>query len=70
MAKEDFLKMFGVGFLAKKKNARFYSIMDYYTKKDTNFANEMLSNFWFEKMAPKFIKKFWAHHHMYLFIRT
>lgn len=70
MAKEDFLKMCRLGFLVRKDKRQipFYSIMDYYSGEKTSFKEEMLKFMWFEKMAPKFIKFFWAHHKFLVFI--
>ena len=70
MAKEDFLKIFGLGFLAQKDKAEvpFYSIMDFYTNKDRDFAKKMLTYAWLENSAPKFLKYFWAHHRFLIFV--
>ncbi|MCP4403864.1 MAG: methyltransferase domain-containing protein [bacterium] len=70
MAKEDFLKIFKLGFLVpqKKSEVPFYSIMDFYSGKDPDFDRKMKTYMWFEKMAPKFLKFFWAHHKFLIFI--
>lgn len=72
MAKEDFLKISGLGFLAPKNKSEvpFYSIMDSYSNKDPNFAQKMLRYAWFENSAPKFIKYFLAHHQFLVFTPT
>lgn len=69
MAREDFLKKCKLGFLMRKDTSQipFYSIMDYYSEKNRSFKEEMLKFIWFEKMAPNFIKFFWAHHKYLLF---
>lgn len=71
MAKEDFLKFFGLGFLCKepKKGAPrpCYSIMDFYSGKSPEFEAQMLKYTWLEKYGPKLIKSFWAHHRYLVF---
>jgi hypothetical protein len=69
MAKEDFLNIFGLGFLAPKNKSGvpFYSIMDFYTHKDREFAQKMLKYAWLENSAPKFLKYVWAHHRFLIF---
>jgi hypothetical protein len=69
MAKEDFLRKFGLGCLISKFKSEvpFYSIMDFYTGKDRDFNRKMLRYGWFEKRAPKIIKTFWAHHRYLIF---
>ncbi|MDP8203194.1 MAG: methyltransferase domain-containing protein [Candidatus Tenebribacter mawsonii] len=68
MPKEKFLKMFGMSWLIKKKEHKPITIMDYYNGKDSDFPENMMSHFWFEKKAPKLLKAFWAHHKYFLFI--
>jgi SAM-dependent methyltransferase len=68
MPKEKFLKIFGLSWLLKKKEHIPMTIMDYYSGKDNNFSEKMMSHLWFEKKAPKFLKTFWAHHRYFLFI--
>ncbi|MDO9576268.1 MAG: methyltransferase domain-containing protein [Candidatus Cloacimonadales bacterium] len=69
MPKEKFLKIFGLGWLLPKQTEPIQlSIMDYYSDKNPEFENEMLKHSWFEKKAPNFIKRFWAHHRYFLFI--
>ncbi len=68
MPKEKFLKIFGLGWLIKKKEHIPITIMDYYSVKDNDFPEKMMSHFWFEKKAPKILKTFWAHHKYFLFI--
>ncbi len=69
MAKEDFLKIFKLGFLTPqdKSDIPFYSIMDFYSGKDTVFDQKMLKYMWFENMVPNCIKFFWAHHKVLMF---
>jgi len=68
MPKEKFLKIFGLQWLIKEKEQKPLTIMDYYLGKDPEFANTMMTHYWFEKKAPKIIKAFWAHHKYFLFI--
>ena len=68
MPKEKFLKIFRLSWLINKKEHKPLTIMDYYSGKDPNFPEKMLSHFWFEKKAPKLLKTFWAHHRYFLFI--
>ena len=70
MAKEDFFKKFGLGFLAQKSKSDvpFYSVMDFYSNKDNNFTNKMLRYALLENFAPNFFKYFWAHHRYLIFV--
>ena len=69
MPKEKFLKIFGLEWLLPKKKEKLpLSIIDYYSGKNPDFAEEMMQHAWFEKKAPNFIKRFWAHHQYMLFI--
>ena len=68
MPKENFLKIFGLNWLLKKKRPISMTIIDYYKGDDPKFPEKMLAHSWFEKKAPKFIKSFWAHHKYFLFI--
>jgi len=68
MPKEKFLKIFGLSWLIKKKEHIPMTIMDYYSGKDPDFPEKMMSHSWFEKKAPKILKTFWAHHKYFLFI--
>ena len=70
MAKEDFLKIFKLGFLVSQEQSEvpFYSIMDFYSGKDLEFDRKMKSYMWFEEIAPKCIKFFWAHHKFLIFV--
>ena len=68
MPKEKFLKIFGLSWLIKKKEHIPMTIMDYYSGKDPDFPERMMSHSWFEKKAPKLLKAFWAHHKYFLFI--
>jgi SAM-dependent methyltransferase len=70
MKKEDFLKIFGLGSLLKKPGKIPevpLTIMDYYSGKDPDFPEKMLQHYWFERMAPRFVKAIWAHHRYMLF---
>ena len=44
------------------------TILDYYSGKDKDFDKKMMKNYWFEKLSPWIIKRFWAHHRYFLFI--
>lgn len=69
MAKEDFFKLFGFGFLVNQDKSKipFYSILDFYSGNDKEFAQKMLQYMWIEKVTPKFFKFFWAHHKYFVF---
>ena len=71
MKKEDFLGILGLGSLTRHKDAPSPSqpltIMDYYTGKDAEFENKMLKHYWWERVAPRPIKLFWAHHRILRF---
>ena len=69
MPKEKFLKIFGLSWLLPaKKEHEPLSVMDYYNGTDPDFPQKMMKHFWWEKTAPAFLKKFWAHHRFLLFI--
>ncbi|MCK4695764.1 MAG: methyltransferase domain-containing protein [Candidatus Cloacimonetes bacterium] len=68
MPKDKFLKIFKLDWLLKNKTHEPVSIIDYYSGKNENFEEQMLSYSWFEKNKPDFIKYFWAHHRYFLFI--
>ena len=83
MSKEDFLyKIFypfsignsalapPVSLRAGREGGGFpLSILNYYQGKDLNLKNKVLKYNFLEKHAPDFFKKFWAHHHYYLFLK-
>ncbi|MFA5497971.1 MAG: methyltransferase domain-containing protein [Candidatus Cloacimonadia bacterium] len=72
MKKEDLLRKIGLKFLvgrgSSKKGERI-TIMDYYRGQDDKFPDKMMKHYWFERLLPRFLKMFWAHHHYYLYIR-
>jgi len=72
MSKHEFLKLFGLSFLIKteKESKARNCILDYYKGIDPDFKNRMLKHNWFEKIAPTFIKFFWAHHKYLIFRKT
>ena len=73
MNKREFLKIFHLDFLLKlkrEKNEEKLCILDYYTNKDSDFSNRMMKYYWFEKIAPNFIKFFCAHHKYMIFTKT
>jgi hypothetical protein len=71
MKKEDFLRMLNLGCLVRQKETqappRPLTIMNYYMGVDPTFEREMLKHYWWERVAPRPIKFFWAHHRMLLF---
>ncbi|MBN2828897.1 MAG: methyltransferase domain-containing protein [Candidatus Cloacimonetes bacterium] len=71
MPKAKFLSKFGLGFIFrdKDKNRKPITILDYYTGKKPDFPQEMMRYSILEKFAPRLFKRFWAHHHYYLFER-
>jgi len=68
MPKEKFAKIFKLDWFFKKKKKEPISIMDYYKNLDPKFPEKMMKHYWFEKFAPKIIKRFWAHHRYFLFV--
>lgn len=69
MPKEKFLKIFGLNWLlSSQKEKKTYSIIDYYSGRKPDFADQMLQYAKFEKKAPALIKRFWAHHRYLLFL--
>lgn len=70
MKKEEFLKLFGLGGMLKKRAEspqQPLTIMDYYGGNDPEFPEKMLRYYWFEQKAPSFVKAIWAHHRYLLF---
>ncbi|MCF7794251.1 MAG: class I SAM-dependent methyltransferase [Candidatus Cloacimonetes bacterium] len=71
MPKEKFLKIFGLSWLIKSEtDPKPLTIMDYYNDIDPDFADKMMQHSWFERSAPNFIKRFWAHHRYFIFVPT
>lgn len=71
MGKEELLQKFGLGFLINKKQDKPpINIVNYYKGNDPNFIDNMFDYTWLEKIAPDFIKFFWAHHKYYIFKRN
>jgi len=71
MKKEEFLTLFGLGGLLKKRaetSQQPLTIMDYYSGNDPDFPEKMLQHYWFEQKAPRFVKAIWAHHRYLLFV--
>jgi len=50
-----------------RKATRSLSILPYYKGEDPKFANNMLRLYPFEHIAPRFFKRYWAHHYFLLF---
>lgn len=71
MKKEDFLQVLNLGSLVRRESTSTasgpLSIMNYYTGADPAFERNMLKYYWWERMAPRPIKFFWAHHRMLCF---
>lgn len=67
MPKEKFLNKFGIK-MNSNNNSEPLSIIDYYNDQKPDFADNMLKYYWFEQNVPNIIKKFWAHHHYYIFV--
>ncbi len=73
MNKEKFLASLHLSFLLKKRQkeqADKLCILDYYSGKNSAFPTDMMNHYWFERIAPKFIKFFWAHHKFLLFVNN
>jgi hypothetical protein len=70
MSKEKFLGKYLSSLKLSKKEIKpkqNVSIIDYYSDKDPDFPNRMRKYSLLEKYAPTMFKKYWAHHHWYLF---
>ena len=71
MKKEAFLRVLGLGFLARRKEAsppsQPLTIMDHYAGRDPSFERNMLRYYWWERIAPRPVKLFWAHHRILRF---
>lgn len=70
MCKEDFLKKFGLRSKKSSKKINPLTIITYYNKSELQMKKDMKKYDIFERFAPKLFKKFWAHHHYYLFMKT
>ena len=68
MPKEKFLDKFGIS-IRKEKESDPLTIMDMYTGVNPEFDVEMMKYYWFEHYAPGFVKKFWAHHKYFIFVK-
>ncbi len=68
MKKEALLRKFGIKVKEKPKSSA-YSIVEAYKNNYEQFSMQMMKYYSFEKHLPEFLKKGWAHHHYYLFIR-
>ncbi len=71
MGKEELLEKMGLGSLLKKRDIPKppINIINHYKGVDKNFRENMLSYMWLEKIAPNFIKFFWAHHKFFIFTK-
>ncbi|MDD3051658.1 MAG: methyltransferase domain-containing protein [Candidatus Cloacimonetes bacterium] len=72
MPKKKFLQKFGLGYLIKESAdpVNPLSILDYYSEEDLEFEDKMMKYSLFEKYAPNFFKRFWAHHQFFIFQKT
>jgi hypothetical protein len=71
MARADILRSLGLRKLAAKIEEEKDSsicILNFFNNKNPNMEKEIL-HFGFLENAPRFIKKFWAHHRFLLFVR-
>jgi hypothetical protein len=76
MAKEDFVRKFipwcPLGRCLVSRGGgegKAVSILDLYSGKDPGFEGRLLRHGWFERLAPRFLKRRWAHHYYLLFDR-
>jgi hypothetical protein len=73
MKKEDFMRIVGLGKVSKPQVGAAsqppLTIMDCYTGRDPAFEDKMLRYYWLERIAPRFVKFFWAHHRILRFER-
>ncbi len=72
MTKEELLhKWFPRFFTTKEtestRDEPYISILDHYSGEDPGFIKKMLHYQWFEKIAPKAVKRLWAHHYFMIF---
>lgn len=71
MAKEDFVaQKLGLKwpFPQKPESKKSLSILDYYRGEDLEFRDRMLKYYSFERYAPRWLKKAWAHHFYMVFV--
>lgn len=69
MPKAQFLRRIGLGRMVKDTPPEPVSVMDWHTGADPDFAAKMERYAWFERFAPWMVKRFWAHHRWFLFLR-
>ena len=74
MSKEDFVHKLGLHNIIKFKNKDHEinepkTILDYYLGKKPTMPHDFTKYEFFEKYAPLWFKKIWAHHQFMLFIR-
>ncbi|NOX36444.1 MAG: class I SAM-dependent methyltransferase [Calditrichaeota bacterium] len=72
MPKEKFLQRLKLGRLVKQRNhhpRQPLTILNYYRGEDPDFPQSMMRYYWFEKYSPWLVKRFWAHHRYFLFIK-
>lgn len=71
MPKEKFLERFKIKKLVKQEasSRQPLTILNYYMNIDPDFPQRMMRYYWFEKYSPWLIKRFWAHHRYFLFVK-
>jgi hypothetical protein len=72
MTKEDFARQLLGKHIPNKLKTELkpedaLSILPYYQGKDPDFEQRMLKLYPFEKLSPRWFKRYWAHHKYYLF---
>jgi SAM-dependent methyltransferase len=69
MKKQDFLGILGLGSLVRQQDTTrpSLSIVDHYAGRAPAFEHDMLKYYWCERIAPRPLKRFWAHHRILRF---
>ena len=72
MKKELLAKKLMLSFLLDKhqEQRNHNSIMEYYRGEYDQFPQQMTKYNIFERLLPRFLKQFWAHHHYYVYVKT
>ncbi|MBW6516052.1 MAG: class I SAM-dependent methyltransferase [Candidatus Cloacimonetes bacterium] len=71
MKKEVLAKKLFLSFLLDRHTEQQHqnSIMDYYRGDDDQFPEKMMKYNRLEKKLPNLLKRFWSHHHYYLYVK-
>ena len=71
MSKGELMRRLGLSFLSpsRAQKAPSLTILDYYDGSNPSLKDDMLKYNLFENKAPLIFKKFWAHHHYFLFLK-